>query len=144
MLMFIQTQSVITVWLVSTPWEDCFMQVEFNRGWDLSKRYLISAIDRHAPLKENKFEGKRVPCLTREIRQLTNTRYFHLCKFEQTNLDAHWIQYKNLRNTMTKKDSFYRNQVTFGSNSKMLPFQEHDQYKQNAHRQWLPYFKHVG
>ena len=89
--------------LRAIPWENCFMQDEFNRGWDLFKHYLISTIDKHVPLKEKQVRVKASPWLTREIRQLMNSRDFHLRKFNQTKLDTHWVQYKNLRNTVTKK-----------------------------------------
>ena len=89
--------------LRAIPWENCFVQDEFNRGWDLFKHYLISTIDKHVPLKEKQVRGIASPWLTREIRQLMNSRDFHLRKFNQTKLDTHWVQYKNLRNTVTKK-----------------------------------------
>ena len=68
----------------------------------LFKNCLTSTIDKHAPKKKRK-SWKSNPWLTREIRQLMNTRDFHLRKFKQTDLDFHWQNYKRLRNSVTSK-----------------------------------------
>lgn len=88
--------------LRNIPWENC-LAVDFDKGWDLFKNYVTSTINKHSPLKEKNVRGKPSPWLTREIRQLMHTRDYQLRRFKQTSLDAHWDNYKKLRNTVTKK-----------------------------------------
>ena len=84
------------------PWENC-LRLDFNTGWNLFKQYLISCIDKHAPLKEKKVRGNSNPWLTQDIRQLMNTRDYHDRKYKQTKSDVHWEAYQRLRNKVNNK-----------------------------------------
>ena len=83
------------------PWENC-LRLDFNTGWNLFKQYLISCIDKHAPLKEKKVRGNSNPWLTQDIRQLMNTRDYHDRKYKQTKSNVHWEAYQRLRNKVNK------------------------------------------
>jgi hypothetical protein len=81
------------------PWENCLVTPDFN----LFKSYITSSFNKPAPLKEQKVRGKDCPWLTREIKQLINSRDYYLKRFKKSNNDSDWNNYKNLRNSVTSK-----------------------------------------
>ena len=84
------------------PWEQC-LTTEFNQGWNLFKHFILSTLNKHCPTKEKRIRGKPSPWLTREIRELQDTREYHRREHERTDLEYHWNQYKRLRNSINNK-----------------------------------------
>jgi hypothetical protein len=85
------------------PWENCLFITDFNQAWNVFKIYLVTAINKHAPLKEKTVRGKSNPWLTREIRNSINTHDYHLRRFKRTNSAEDWESYKQHRNSVTSK-----------------------------------------
>ncbi|XP_057308103.1 uncharacterized protein LOC130645960 [Hydractinia symbiolongicarpus] len=87
----------------NVPWENCLTVTDLNQAWNLFKYYLSTAINKHAPLKEKTVRGKSNPWITREIRNLMNTRDYHHRRFKRSNSTGDWESYKSYRNSVTNR-----------------------------------------
>ena len=69
-----------------------------RRGFLLKTCFTVA--DKHAPIITRRVRAKTIPWLTPEIKSLMHDSEYSHKKALKTNNEAHWCEYKRLRNTI--------------------------------------------
>ena len=62
----------------------------------------MDVINEHAPIKYRTIKGSQVPYMNGELRRAINIRKMLKRKYDRCKTTVNWINYKNLRNIVTK------------------------------------------
>ena len=79
------------------------------------ENYFVSALDKHAPIRQHKVRNSYAPYIDHELRHKMFLRDFYKSRYKKTNDPEDWKQFQNFRNKINterrKKKTDYFNKI---------------------------------
>ena len=76
--------------------------IDPSSSWEIWKNKFLHIVNKHAPLKKCRISSKRVPWLTRELKNNKRQKEYLKQKATLSNSEDDWSAYKSLKNSYNR------------------------------------------
>ena len=101
------------------------MELNPEEAWNSFKDLFKSAADSHAPVNIGRAQGRSLPWITCEVKDIMKEHDYYHKKAIKINQEVYWSSYKRLCNAITgklwkEKSNYYSSKLTGQQDSKQL------------------------
>lgn len=89
--------------LFYTDWEKMYAIADVDNAWDYFYEAFYSLVNKHAPFKKYRVNGRRNPWFTPDLSALLHERDLAWAKAKKSKLNTDWQDFRHLRNSCTVK-----------------------------------------